>query len=383
MWRLHRYLFFSTASIALASVGVIVLMLVAGNIFLDLLDKIDEGKVGSEVLKDLIPLLVPYAVSFAMPMGSLIAVLVVVGRLSASSELTALKASGISLWRVSIPLILFCLMGTVFTSWINATLAPSARASYKDMLLDAVRANPLRLIVPKQFTHDFPGYVVYVDAQEGTLIRDVWIWELDKAKRAVRLLRADAGTLTFDQDRDALVLKLEKGFVELRDEKDPDDLGQIQPSLFFDNLTIRLSLTEIFGAVDSREIKAANLSFSQKRERLSELRHRRALAAPEDQSAIRNGEIKVQFLIQSSFANAFSVLSLGLLAIPLGVKASRKETSINFFIAVGLTLLYYLATVIIGWMDKYPEMRPDLVIWLPNLVCQGLAVWLLFRANRH
>lgn len=383
MWRLHRYLFLTTALIALASVGVLVLLIVAGNLFRDLFDAIDEGQVGMNVITQLIPDLVLFAISVVTPFGTLIAVLAVVGRLSASSELTALKASGISLWRVSAPLVLLCLLGTGFAAWINSTVAPSARASYRDFLRDAILADPLRVIVAKQFIHDFQGYVVYLDEEHNGLIRDVWIWELDEEKRPVRLLRADAGTLTYDADRDALILKLEKGFVELRDEDNPNDLSRIQPSLFFDNLTIRLPLGDLMQSKGPARVRVVNLPFDQKRDRLVQLQRRLRDAPAEEVETIEKNIMEVKFQIQSSFANAFSVLSLGLLAIPLGVKASRRETTINLFIAIGLAVLYYTLTVMIGWLEDNPAARPDLLIWSPNILAQGLAAWLLVRVNRH
>lgn len=382
MWRLHRYLFFSTAIVALLSVGVIATLMVAGNAVMDLFDLIDEGKITSDALWKLLQLLIPYTISFAMPAGTVVGVLVLMGRLSSTSELTAMKALGISLWRVSVPVVLFCLLASGLTAWINAYAAPSARASYRDLIPNAIRAEPLRLIVARQFVHDFPGYVVYVGDKADGLIRDVWIWELDEEKRAVRLLRADAGDLRYDADTDALILKLEKGMIELRDESDPNDLGTIQPSLFFENLQIRLSLAEVFGAVQSR-LKIGNLPLDQKIERIEQLSRRAARAPPEERRDLKNQIIRVQFRIQEGFASALSALSLGLLAIPLGLKASRSEASLNVAIAAGLTVTYYVLTEVIGWLEYSPQLRPDLFIWLPNIGIQGLALYLLFRANKH
>ena len=96
---------------------------------------------------------------------------------------------------------------------------------------------------------------------------------------------------------------------------------------------------------------------------------------------------KISFLaqmrIQQNLAFAFSILSMAALAVPLGIKASRSETFANFGIALFLAMSYYLMTVIIGWLEKYPACRPDLLIWLPNILFQVLGGWLLIRSNRH
>jgi lipopolysaccharide export system permease protein len=383
MWRLHRYLFQSTAAIAVASVGLLMLLFVSATIARELHDQIDDGRISHDLVRDLIPHILLYVAPWVLPIGSLVAVLVVIGRLSATSELTALKASGISLWRVAVPFVAFCLLATLFTAWITATAGPAARASYRAMIANALRADPLLVIRPKQYVHDFEGYVVYVDDKQGGLIRDVWIWELNAAETPIRLLRAEAGTLDYDVEGDALVLRLENGFVELRDADDPNDLSRPQPSLFFDQVPIRLPLGDILGGETARAVRVANLPLDQKLARLDELQRRAALATPEEQSRLAADIMEVKFKIQAGFATAFSVLSLGLLAIPLGVKASRRETTTNVFMAFGLVLLYYSAITIIGWFDKSPHLRPDLLVWLPNLVAQILAAWLFVRVNRH
>ena len=382
MWRLHRYLFSSVATFAVGSFAVLVFFLVAANMVLDLFDRIDEGQVTPDLLGEVFPLLLLYSAPIALPVGTLIGILVVMGRLSASSELTAMKAAGLSLWRLSAPLVLFCILGTALTAWINASLAPTSRASYKEIMANAVRRDPLAFIVPNRFVHDFPGLVVFVGEKERRLIRDLWIWELDEKERVVRSVRAEAGSLRYDADSDALIISIENGLAELRDEENPEDLTSPQPTIFLEQTSFRLPFSEIFGA-QAGEPKLANLPLDQKLDRLYELRQRRARAPTEEQAEIRAEEISVQFKVQRAFASAFSVFSLGLLAIPLGLKASRQETLVNVVFAVLMTAVYYLSTEMISWLETAPEWRADLLIWAPNLFCQGLALWLLIRANRN
>jgi len=92
--------------------------------------------------------------------------------------------------------------------------------------------------------------------------------------------------------------------------------------------------------------------------------------------------MRVRFTIQEKFATAFSVLSFALVAIPLGIKVSRKETSANLGLGLLLALTYYFASVVPGMFDKYPELRPDLLVWLPNIMFQGLGLWLFYKIDR-
>jgi lipopolysaccharide export system permease protein len=68
-------------------------------------------------------------------------------------------------------------------------------------------------------------------------------------------------------------------------------------------------------------------------------------------------------------------LSFTFLAIPLGIKVGRSESYANFMLALGLALVYYLGIIIIGWLEKNPSLRPDLLIWIPNLIFQALGFY--------
>ena len=77
-----------------------------------------------------------------------------------------------------------------------------------------------------------------------------------------------------------------------------------------------------------------------------------------------------------------SVFSLALLAVPLAVRVGRSETFVNAAVALAVALSYYLLTSMAAYV-KDPDLRPDLLIWLPNLLVLGLGWHLLGRASRH
>jgi lipopolysaccharide export system permease protein len=77
------------------------------------------------------------------------------------------------------------------------------------------------------------------------------------------------------------------------------------------------------------------------------------------------------------------VFSFALIGVPLGVKVSRRETSANLGLALGLALGYYFFTTAVGWLDHHPEYRPDLLLFAPNLVLFGLAVVLYSRLEKR
>lgn len=94
-------------------------------------------------------------------------------------------------------------------------------------------------------------------------------------------------------------------------------------------------------------------------------------------------QIKVQTELQKDFATAFSVFSLVAIAIPLGIKASRKETYANLALAVLLAGAYYGLLIMATWLTDHPQFRPDIVVWLPNLIFQVTGLIWLVKANKN
>ena len=68
--------------------------------------------------------------------------------------------------------------------------------------------------------------------------------------------------------------------------------------------------------------------------------------------------------------------------VPLGIKVSRRETSANLGVAVMLVLGYYFLTTAVSWIDRHPEYRPDLLLWVPNLIFIGIGLSLFARMGK-
>jgi lipopolysaccharide export system permease protein len=91
----------------------------------------------------------------------------------------------------------------------------------------------------------------------------------------------------------------------------------------------------------------------------------------------------VQMQIQRDFAGAFSVLALALVGLPLALRVGRAESSANLALSLGLALIYYFMLFSITLLRTHPELRPDLLLWLPNFTFEALGGWLLYRAAQR
>lgn len=376
---LHRYILKSVSLASLMAVGLFALLLLVGNVLRDVVGLVADGQLGLGLFARLLLLLVPYVVAYALPLGMLTGVLLVLGRLSAQREITAMRSAGLSLFQIASPIFFLALIGVAFSVVVNFHYAPLARMQYREDLGQAIRVNPLNFIVEKTFVRQFPGYVLYVGEKNEQQLEDVWLWELDDQRRVVTFIQAEAGGLDFDAETESLLLALDRAYAEVRDEDDPENVREARPPLEFERTTIRLPLEEILGRKTVRK-KLKRMTFNEV------LRERReVLDVPPEERTERHDRalMRVQIAIQERFAMAYAILSLATLAIPLGITIQRKETSANLFLALVLALSFYLLMVILAWFERMPHLRPDLLMWAPNIGFQALGIWLFIRTERR
>jgi lipopolysaccharide export system permease protein len=379
---LDRHIFKSVLFTCGAAVGLFVFVLMLGSAMKDLLGYVLAGQIdGWEALR-LTLSLIPAVAPFALPPGILTGVLLTLGRLSADNEITAMRAAGISFMRLIRPILVFAVLGTALALHANFNAMPYARVQYEREFDEAKRTRPLSLILPKTFVRNFKHCVIYVGEKQDTLLRDLWIWKLDAEGRVRTLVRAESGRLDYDADANEAILTLTHALVEDRDDKNPENFTEAQRLASFDQYgPERLTLERLFGAKKDREKKLQWMTYAELQQ--EQLR----LAAPTssfpDTKSRDRAVMKVRLTVQDKINKALAVFSLALIGVPLGIKVSRRETSANLGVAVLLTLGYYMMTVMVGWLDRHPEYRPDLLLWLPNVVLIGLAVWLFGRIDRR
>lgn len=377
---LHRHILKEILVATVLALGLFVFVLLMGNAIRDIAELVAAGKLAPMMFVKLIGLLIPYVGAYALPLGMLTGTLIALGRLSSQQEITAMKAAGVSLYQVAAPVFLIAFLGMVVGVLVNLHFAPQSRLAYKNLLANAITENPVSFIEERRFIHEFPGYVIYMGGREGQTMKDFWIWELDEAKRVKLFLRAAEGDLTFDDSRNELVLTLRDGTAEQRGGDDPEALGaEPMRSLFFGELPIALPLDQIFGERGARYTKTKELTFAE----LMALRDLELEKEAAEGVGMTGRRMELQMHVQKNFAMAFSVFSLAVFGVPLAIQIGRKETYANLGLALVIAMSYYFLMIIVSWLEGIPAVRPDLLIWLPNLLFQAAGFWLLFRTARH
>jgi lipopolysaccharide export system permease protein len=380
---LDRYIFKSVLGTCLGAVMLFTFVLTLGNVIRDLLAHVLAGQLPTMTLVRLVWLWVPAMAIYALPMGLLTGVLLTLGRLSADSEITAMRAAGISLARIARPVLVIGALAGGAALYINFESMPRARVSYEREFADALRANPMSFIIPKTFIRAFKGSVIYVGDRQGNVLRDVWLWQLDNQQRVVRLIRAESGRVDYDEATNSLVPTLSNTKTEERNPANPEDFSKSPKAPSAEKVEeVRLPLDSYFGHEGPR-VKREWLTYDQLQAERAKLA---ALPAPAEKAQAKvalQEQMKLAIVYHDKVNLALAVFSFALIGVPLGIRISRRETSANLGLALGLVLSYYVLTVMVKWLDRHPEYRPDLLLWLPNVVFLALGVWMFTRIEQR
>lgn len=358
------------------SLTLFTLVLLSGRVVKDVVVLLSLGYLNWSQFLSMLVTLIPLVVSWALPLGMLTGILLVLGKLSSQNEITAMRCAGISIWRIAAPILAISVVGVAGSVMINNYYAPNSKAKNRAQMRDAISNDPMRLIVPKTFIREFPRRVIYIGEETETELKDFWIWQLDDNRNVYQLVRAQRGEFHFDEEQEAMILTIYDGYAENRNRQDPDGLERPLMAGSFKKAGIKLPLDSFLGRPTmNRKLSALNfVELLDERKRIqndSEL-------DPEEK---RMQVVRVQTQVQKNFAMAYSVLAFAFLAIPLGIKVGRGESYANILVALGLAFAWYFATVIVEWLEKSPSLRPDLLIWAPNIVFQILGIILFKRIS--
>ena len=365
------------------SVLVLTFVLLLANALRDVLVLLVSGQVGFGVVAKAIGLLIPWVLVYSLPMGMLMGTLLVFGRFSADQELTAARASGISLLWLAWPVLAVSLLLCGVCAAVNLYIGPASRVAHKD-LISEVAVKLVGVALPEgrfvklanptpgagQAASDMPGCIIYVGRNDGSNLTEVLIYVLEGNTNVTTKLRAPHGYYQVNQTNQLEVHLFQAQALTRFGEHwaAPVFLGEWTSPPF--------SLNP--GGKDNQRIKLSDMTFPQLR---AELAYLRSFQGPGQPHA---ADLETPVLVQLNRQVAFSFACFGftLVGIPLGIRVHRRETNIGMAIALSLVIVYYSFILLAGHFDTRPEMLPQLILWLPNFLFQIVGAVLLLRANK-
>lgn len=307
---------------------------------------------------------IPDFMVYVIPMAVMMSVLLTFIKLSNDNEILALKASGVSLYRMIVPVLFFCLAGCLLTAFMSIWGMPRGRIAFKEMTVRVATSNLNVSIQERKFNDRFKGVMLYVgniDKTDG-MLRDVFI-EDSRAKNALSTsIVAPKGKFFANPDELIFQLRLFDGIISQVELK-----NRSVHTISFDTYDIKLDLEGTASRIKKVSLGKKEMSFG-------ELRRYIHQSNPEDD---RYYEMLLE--LHRKFSIPLACLALGILAVPLGIQTKKRQASSGLGTGLIFFLFYYMLLsvgLIFGENGTYP---PLIGMWAPNIILGGIGIYLLIR----
>ena len=305
----------------------------------------------------------PFFLELTVPPAMLLAILVALGRLSADSEIIALRAAGVSLVQIARPVAVFAIITWALTSLLSLYVRPWGHAALRGVLYEIAKTRAAAGLRPEVFNDDFERLVIYVDTinPERDVLERVVIAD-DRSRLERSTLFAREGRLVPNEGKQTLVLRLRDGSIHTLNRED----GSYHKTDFVE-YDVRLDLAAL-SATKGQRASPEEMTIA---ELLTTIDHRRAAGKS---TALEQLELHRKFSIP------FACIVFALLAIPLGIQPARAVRSRGFAVSLAITFCYYVFLTGGETLATRRILPPALALWLPNLALGGLGAYLFASA---
>jgi lipopolysaccharide export system permease protein len=363
---LHQYIFREILVPFVLGLGVFTFVLLLARL-LKLIELVVNKGIPVTSVARVFLFLLPAFLEVTVPMAMLLAILVAFGRLSADSEITALRSSGVSLYQLVPPVAMFVLIVTVATAGLAWYGRPWGNRSLRTAMWDIARSRATAGLKPQIFNDEFPGLIIYAeqidptnDQLEHVLISD------ERDQQQQNTIFARTGYMISDVEHETVTLRLLDGTIHTT-----DTAAKASYQTEFRSYDVNLDLRASLDAPQEARDDPKELSIDQLY---------RAIDAKRAENKPVTGEL-VEY--HRKFSIPFACVVFGLIAMPLGIQPARSVRSRGFAVSLVVIFTYYILLSTGQGFAEQGRVPPVVGLWLPNVVLGALGLTLMRRAGRE
>jgi lipopolysaccharide export system permease protein len=305
----------------------------------------------------------PSFLIITIPVAVLLGTLLTFGRLSSDSEITAFKASGMSLYQLFLPVSIFALATFLLTSLLVFYGLPWGNKGFKATLYQLAQSKADIEIKERVFNDAFNNLVVYVDRVplQGTHMEGILIYD-QREKGTSNTIIAKEGFLINNRESQEIILRLRHGDIQ-RLEPEAHTFQKIK----FDTYDLKLELAKTFAAIE-KKLKDREMSIVDIREKIGEIKK-------------RGGDTtSYEVELHERYAIPFTCVVFALIGVPLGIQPHRSGRSYGFILSILILLAYYVSLTASEMLAVRKIIPAFSAGWAPNILFSGLGIYLLVKA---
>jgi lipopolysaccharide export system permease protein len=347
----------------LTAMAVLIVVLIITKM-IPLIELLLEKQISLTSVAMLTGYLLPFIGSYSLPMATLIASIMTMSRLSGDNELTALKASGVSLYQLLSPIVRLSIFTGALTAVLTIWLSPWGFVAFEDHLKQTAAARPEILLKAGAINHPSPAVSIYVEriGPRGRL-EGVIIFQRRQGVLQ-RIVSAKHGRLRV-RPRGVFAL-LRQGTIQVPHGEAP------YKTIRFSRLTM-----PVMSGAQAKQLRALRGEKLPREMILVDLFQALQRTTPGTARYFR-----YQIELHQRLALPLACLIMGLLGVPLGVQIRGSSRSTGLLMAVLVFVVYY-ALMSAGFaFGKRGHIPPMVGAYGPNLIFALLAVYLIRQTAR-
>jgi len=307
----------------------------------------------------------PRFLEFTLPMSVMISVLLTFMRMSQDNEIIALKSGGVIIYRLLVPVMSFCILGTILTLWITLCAKPWGNTAIAYQSIKVARSSFNIALKERRFNNTFNGIMIYVHSKDikTKQLKDVYI-EDSRINGKVSISIAPAGILFSDSKNMSYTIRLYNGMVNQVNLK-TKSVNTVYFTTYDINFNMRPQSKRSEKKIKEKEID--EMSFTE----LLKFTRRKTGNKKVLNSALMEFHEKL--------AIPFACIALGLLSFALGLQSGSSKRSSGMGLGLFFFLLYYLLLAT-GWsLGKSRFYPPAVGMWLPDFIMAFAGIYILRR----
>ncbi|MFH1198987.1 MAG: LptF/LptG family permease [Candidatus Omnitrophota bacterium] len=346
------------------ALGALTFVMMLGNL-IKIADLIINKGVDIISVAKIFLFMMPYLLTYTLPIAALTAVLLSMGRFSGDNEIIVIRASGINIFRLIAPILTIGLILSLLLVIFNDRVIPYAQFASRKTLIDVGIKNPTAALEPGVFINSFEKYILFVYSvdQKRNRLGNVRIYEPQGEDKPTRTIVAKKGEFIAVPEKSIMKLKLMDGTSDEPDPENPANFYKLNFKTYF--MTLNLAQMRDKGKVEK---KPKEMTIKELQVEISKMRKTGVDPIP------------LVVRVQEKIVLAFSCFFFVLMGIPLAIITRRREKSINFAMAVIIAGIYY--PILIGCEAlalQSSVINPLFVMWLPNIALGAIGAWLTYK----
>ena len=304
----------------------------------------------------------PSIIVLTFPMSMLLAALLAFGRLSGSSEITAMRSGGISFYRLATPVFIVAFFVSIFAVAFAELVVPQSNVAYNYIVRNEIQKNT----APKSQDH-----IIIKDVKNGVLERLTYARKFEESTNtmyALSIQEFENEHLVRMENAEKAVWQDNRWIMYNGSIHDLTAEGKIDRTLHFDQQI--MPITKPPGSISSEQKKPDEMTIKELKQ------HIKVLKGEFVKSNIYEVELHQRVAIpMASFVFA-------LIGTPLGLQPNRSSSSIGLGISIIIIFIYYTIMTVTTALGQGGAIPPALAAWIPNIAGIIAGFLLVRKASR-